>query len=155
MREAKTTTFWLTKKNLKKNPSEGDLLIFEELKKLLQPYEDRLEIRIPSPHHYELWTKDWVRLGAHSNRPNNKKFQFAGIGIFDKAVSLHFHPLFIDRSIKDKLKAELQHLLVGVAVMHFKNSIDDKVATELRDLFEIGWECYKKLKFVRQERILY
>jgi hypothetical protein len=155
MREAKTTTFWLTKKNLKKNPSEGDLLIFQQLKKLLQPYEDRLEIRVPNPHHYELWTKDWVRLSARDHRPNNKKFQFAAIGIYDKKVSLHFHPMFIDRSIKDKLKVELKIVVAGVAVLHFKNTIDDKVAAELRDLFEIGWECYKKLKFVRSERVLY
>lgn len=155
MKEAKTATFWLTKKNLKKNPSKDDLLIFQQLKKLLQPYEDRFEIRIPTPHRYELWTKDWVRLRAQNHRPNNKKFQFAAIGIFDKSVSLHFHPLFIDRSIKDKLKIELRLVLAGVAVMHFKNSIDDATAVELEELFKIGWVCYKKLGFVRTESILY
>jgi hypothetical protein len=151
MKLDRTTTFWMTDKYLKKNPSEVDLLIFQQLKKLLHPYEDWLEVRSHSPHRYELWTKDWVRLSRHKN----KKFQFAAIAIYDQGVSLHFHPLFIDRSISDKLKEELQLLLAGVAVLHFKNSINDKVAAELQDLFEIGLECYKKLKFVRSEKILF
>lgn len=88
-------------------------------------------------------------MATYFHRPKNKKFQFAALAIYEKHISLHFHPLFMDRSIKDKLKMELLILSAGVAVFHFKD-VDDKIKVEVQELFKIGWECYQRLKFVRQ-----
>jgi hypothetical protein len=116
---------------------------------LLQPYEERLEIRTNTSHHYELWTKDWVHLNSYFHHPNNKKIQFAAIGIYSRYVSLHFHPVLIDRNLKGKLSPALTDSLKRAATFCFK-SLNEEVIKGLQELFEMGWLSYKELKFVRE-----
>jgi hypothetical protein len=144
MRITRTTTIYQDKRKKEIVPSENDLLIFQQLKDLLGFYVDSLEIRINTPQHYEVWTKDWVYIKTHLCR----KVQFAAIIIYEKHVGLHFHPLAIDRSIKDGLREEVQILSKGTAVFHFI-SWNEEIEKGIKELFEIGWACYKKLKLVR------
>lgn len=147
MKITKSTTTAHFKVKPPHNPLPELFIVFEQLKTLLRPYLPQLEVRSDKPYHYDLWTKEWVRIKVDYHRHRNTKIQFVAIWVHEKHVSLNFHPLFLDKTIRQNLSDELKKFSKGVAVLHF-SSLEMETMEALKKLFAEGWASYKKIRAV-------
>jgi len=86
-----STTGHILGRRKKVNPTSDALFLFEQLKTLLAPYEDKLDQKINTASHYELWTNEGYR--TTSLHPINKRgIQFAAIVIYAKHITFYFQP---------------------------------------------------------------
>lgn len=144
-RKTSTTGHILTRRK-KVTPSSQDILMFDQLKTLLLPYKDLLDIKVNTADHYELWTNEGYR--TTSLHPVNKRgIQFAAIMIYTGHITFYFQPLYIDSSLKEALGESLKPFFRGKSCFHLKE-VTDQITHDIKELLKKGWQSYQKLGLV-------
>lgn len=116
--------------------------IFEELKKLLQPYSKKLTVKGDSEKgyslyhigHYEMWGREFEELF------------FASTSIMKNFVGFYFFPIYTHPK-KFELDPELKKMLKGKSCFHVKE-LTPQVKKKIAALLKEGYALYKKGKFV-------
>ena len=108
--------------------------VFEELKSILQPYEENLTIVHDTAGHYYLNTPA---------QETQKKEEFFGAAqIKKKYVAFHLMPIYyypeLLNSVSEKLKGSMQ----GKSCFNF-TSVDKTLFQELKALIEASFEKYR------------
>ena len=124
-------------------------LIFEQLKAAIKPYVDEFELATNNAVKYELLTKEYQQIKDRYYNLRLKKIQFASIEIIEKNVSLHFQPVLFDPSIKDKIPEGLSQLVEGKSFTFHFSTINPELLAQVGILYELGYLCYKELKYVK------
>jgi hypothetical protein len=145
MRVTKTSATTHLKK--KKFPiTENRRLSYNQMTALLQPYEHYFH-KIAEPELvYELWT-DYVFRTSTSN-PKNKRILFASVVIYEKFNAFYFHPLYVDDMLIESLHPSLQNMMTGRTSFHF-TELNEQVIALFTDLLKAGFECYRRMGWVR------
>lgn len=127
-------------------PSSPLYPLFDELKKMLKPYELSLATKTDNDLQYELWTKHQFR--TSSFHPTGKQgVLFAAVVIYMKHVSLYFYPIYANKSLKEELPESLFIRLKGKSCFHFTELTDDQ-RSDLTNLLKSGWDFYKEQGWV-------
>ncbi len=131
-----------TKRNAparRKDKKAGDFAaVFAGLKKILEPYEERLSVLPYRPEFYCLQTR-----GAG---PNGKPVWFAAVRMGKNYVSYHFMPIYMNPGLQKRISPELKKRMQGKACFNF-NAVDSQLFRELEDLTAAGFEGYRAKKF--------
>lgn len=119
-----------------KNP---DLIpLFNEAKKLLQPYAKHFTVRRDEPGYYDLWSeRDLVIAGR-----KRKEVFFAGLIIQKSYVGFYYMPIYTDVSAAEFFGPELLALLKGKSCFYLKE-ITPKIRKQMSEALAAGYEMYK------------
>ena len=148
LRKTSTTGHILVRKK-KVTPTRQDLSLFEQLKALLLPYKDRLELKVNTADHYELWTNEGYR--TTSLHPVNKRgIQFAAIMIYAEHITFYFQPLYLDAILKEGLTESLKPFFRGKSCFYLK-ALTEQLCNDLKELLQKGWESYQKMGLVLRD----
>ena len=120
------------------------LAIFNEVKKLVKPYEKgAIKARIDIEGKYDLWSeKEMTALGK-----KRTEMAFTTIILQSSYVGFYFMPVYCCESVKEKLGEELTKTLKGKACFHIKNT-DPLIMKQIKEAMKLGYEGYKKLSWV-------
>lgn len=110
------------------------LLIFRELKKILQPYEEYLDCKSDLSGDYYLDTKHLMK--------NNKQLFFGSVKINKNYVSYHLMPIYVNPDLLKNITENLKRRMQGKSCFNFK-SIDKELLKELSSLTKAGYQYYK------------
>ncbi|MDH5721558.1 MAG: DUF1801 domain-containing protein [Spirochaetia bacterium] len=131
------------KTKLKKNSSEELYAIFNELKKMISKYENRLFPKNDNKDRYELWSRKDIII---ENR-KRKEVYFAGIIKQKSYVGFYYMPVYVDTSLKDVFQPELLSLLKGKSCFHIKK-LDSTIKKQIKFALKTGFSLYKKRGWV-------
>lgn len=149
IRKTSTSSHLARRKKKKVIPTAQDIYLFNQLKELLKRYEERLDLKIDTEYHYELWTKDGYR--TTSMHPVTRMgIQFAAIIIFPTHITFYFQPLYLDATIKAELTERLKRYFRGASCFHF-NELTDELKTDLEELLKKGWMSFRKLGIIKRD----
>lgn len=109
-------------------------VVFEELRKLLQPYAARLTITADSPGHFHLY--------AEYHPKYKKAIYFGGVEINKSYVSFHLIPVYAFPDLLQTASPELKRRMQGKSCFNFK-AVDGAVFGELGELTRRGFERFQ------------
>lgn len=136
----------MLKRRKKVIPSGLDIIKFEQLKTLLLPYKNLLEVKVNTDDRYELWTNEGYR--TNSLTPTNKRgIQFAAIMIYTDHITFYFQPLYLDNVLMETLPESLKPLFRGKSCFHLKE-VTDQISYDLQELLKKGWQSYQRMGLV-------
>lgn len=116
--------------------------IFNQLVTLLKPYSARLDIRINTPEHYELWTKHNFR-STNMNPKDKRGILFAGVLIMKRHVGLYVFPLHMNPELAIRMDEVLKPFWKGNSAFHFSEQLSELTLSRLSRLLDDGWEYYR------------
>jgi hypothetical protein len=120
-----------------KNP---DLLpLFEELKKLLVPYEEHFDPRRDEPGYYDLWYE-------HEVVVNDKKRDsvfFASLIVQKSYVGFYFMPVYTHEEAAELFGEELMKTLKGKSCFYIKD-LSPTIRAQIEEALAIGLELYRE-----------
>jgi len=117
--------------------------VFTAIKKEMAAYQPPLQPKTDTEQYYDLWSfKDLIIEGR-----KRKEVFFAGTIIQNGYVGFYFMPVYAEPRVKGLFKPELLKLLKGKSCFHVK-SLDDELATQIRQALADGFEIYKKRGWV-------
>lgn len=99
--------------------NEDLLPLFEELKRLLEPYAARFSVRADEPGRYELWSDVNI---APAGRPRHEPF-FAGLIVQKSYVGLYHLPIYVDPELRALLGPELLSTFKGKSCFYVRKLI--------------------------------
>jgi hypothetical protein len=119
-----------------KNPEL--LPLFEEAKKLLEPYAVDFTVRRDEPGYYDLWVeKDLVIEGRR-----RREVFFAGLIIQKSYVGFYFMPVYTDEEARAFFGPELLGLLKGKSCFYLKK-MTPEIRGQLEEALRRGRELYR------------
>ena len=119
-----------------KNP---DLIpLFDELKKLLAPYEKHFSPRKDEPGYYDLWYEHEVEV----NGKKRKSIYFAGLIIQKSYVGFYFMPVYTHEEAAGLFGEELMDTLKGKSCFYIKE-LTPAIKKQIREALKIGLRLYK------------
>ena len=119
-----------------KNP---DLIpLFDELKKLLIPYEKHFSPRKDEPGYYDLWYEHEVEV----NGKKRKSIYFAGLIIQKSYVGFYFMPVYTHEEAAGLFGEELMDTLKGKSCFYIKE-LTPAIKKQIREALKIGLRLYK------------
>lgn len=122
--------------------SDVQRLIFRQIVSLLLPYSTRLDTRINTPEHYELWTKHTFR--SPTMNPKDKRgILFAGVLIMKRHIGLYLYPLHINPELALNIDATLKPFWKGNSAFHFNEPLSELTVVKMTQLFDDGWGYYR------------
>jgi hypothetical protein len=149
IRKTSTSNHLIGRKKKKVIPTVQDIYLFRQLKELLKRYEERLDLKIDTDAHYELWTKDGYR--TTSMHPVTRTgIQFAAIMIFPTHVTFYFQPLYLDVTMRAELTERLKRYFRGQSCFHF-DELTDELKADLEELLRKGWISFRKLGIIKRD----
>jgi hypothetical protein len=114
--------------------------IFEELKKLLKPYEKgTIQVIGDSGGQFILSSKKKVEIEGRKR----DEIYFAGLLVQKGYVGFYYMPVYTQPEMKKIFKPELLKLLKGKSCFHIKK-LDNELKTQIKDALAAGYECYKE-----------
>lgn len=114
--------------------------IFDELKKLVKPYEKgSVRSRFDMQGKYDLWSEQPVEI-AGRKYPDTA---FVGLIVQSSYVGFYFMPVYTRAEVKPQLGPELLKTLKGKSCFHIR-STDKTVLKQVKDALKIGYDLYKK-----------
>lgn len=114
--------------------------IFNELKKLMQPYvKGHLIVRSDEPGQYGLWSDKIVEVFG---RKRNDLY-FGGLLIQKGYVGFYFMPVYADPVLLKQLHPDLVKCLKGKSCFHIKKN-DPALMQHAKDALKKGYDCYKE-----------
>ena len=124
-----------------KNP---DLIpLFEEAKKLLEPYAQKLTVRRDEPGYYDLWSeKDVVIAGR-----KRTEVYFAGLIIQKSYVGFYYMPVYTHDEAKEFFGPEMLRLLKGKSCFYLKE-LTPEIRAQMKDALTRGFALYKERGWV-------
>jgi len=124
--------------------SKTDLqLVFERLKKLLAPYEPKMDIAQNTSTMYLLNTRYLLK--------KNYPLMFAGVRLGKNYVSYHLMSIYARPGEKNAISPALKKRMQGKACFNFK-SVDEPLFKELAQLTNAGAKKFSDEKYVERLR---
>ena len=114
--------------------------VFNELKIILQPYQDGLDCNIDTPGEYYLDTKHQMK--------NKKALFFGAVKINKNYVSYHLMPVYVRPDLLKPVSVGLMKHMQGKSCFNFK-SVDKELFDELRILTKSGYDFYQKEGYLK------
>ena len=112
--------------------------LYSAIKKLIAPYaKGKYSVKADRPGQYELYYGNEIE---HLGR-KYPEISFAGLLIQKGYVGFYFSPIYVDLSLKNKLKSELIKTLKGKTCFHIKKE-DPVLLQQIKDALQIGYEYY-------------
>ncbi|HMQ53469.1 MAG TPA: hypothetical protein PKE64_19810 [Anaerolineae bacterium] len=113
--------------------------VFQELKKIMQPYAVELDCTSDDPGNFSLDTKQIMK--------NKKPLFFGAVQTKKNYVSYHLMPVYVNPSLLDNISHDLKKRMQGKSCFNFK-ATDDELFKELSALTQAGYESYKQAGYV-------
>jgi hypothetical protein len=110
--------------------------VFEELKKLVEPYAGRVLKPRAKPG-------DYILIGPPSPRWQGREVWFGGVQIKKNYVSYHLMAVYAFPDLLDGLSPELKKRMQGKSCFNFK-TVDRSLFKELGALTKRGYQRFKK-----------
>ena len=110
--------------------------VFEELKKLVEPYAGR----VLKPH---AKPGDYILIGPPTPRSQGREVWFGGVQIKKNYVSYHLMAVYAFPDLLDGLSPELKKRMQGKSCFNFKTA-DKVLFKELGALTKKGYQRFKK-----------
>ena len=124
-----------------KNP---DLIpLFEDLKKLLAPYEKHFDTRRDEPGYYDLWSEREVMV---NDRKRDSVF-FASLIIQKSYVGFYFMPVYTHEEAKELFGEELMATLKGKSCFYIKE-LTPVIKRQIKDALKVGLGLYRERDWV-------
>lgn len=120
------------------------LTIFEEIKKMLIPYEKGT---------MKLFGGDEGKVMLISKKPveiaGRKKDElwFASLLVQKGYVGFYYMPVYGDPKIKEMIGAELMKCLKGKACFHIKK-FDEQIFSQIKDALKLGYDRWHKFNWI-------
>jgi hypothetical protein len=114
---------------------------FNELKKILAPYQAKLNVIADKPDRYELETNHVMK--------NKHRMYFGGVRRGKNYVSFHLMPIYGLPDLRAKISPELRKRMQGKSCFNF-TSVDEKLFKELRQLTKEGFARFTSKEFYSQ-----
>ena len=113
--------------------------LFEELKKLLVPYEKYFSPRRDEPGYYDLWLEREVVIDGRKR----DSIYFAGLIIQKSYVGFYFMPVYTHEEAAGLFGSELMATLKGKSCFYIKELTSD-IEQQIRDALDIGLRLYQE-----------
>ena len=113
--------------------------VFDALKALLLPFDEKMERVTDEPQHYYLNTRHIMK--------NNKPLFFAAIKVNKRYVSFHLMPVYVFPELLNDTSPQLKARMQGKSCFNFKQ-VDPHLFSELGHLVEAGANAYKKAGYL-------
>lgn len=113
--------------------------IYEELKKLLLPYEKGHLKAMQAAGQYHLISNKEVEIAG---RKRNDIY-FTSLLVQKGYIGFYYIPVYANPEIKRDLKPELLKCLKGKSCFHIKR-LDDELRTQIKDALKVGHSYYEK-----------
>jgi hypothetical protein len=113
--------------------------IFDELKRILQPYEPKLAVVKDTPKAYYLTT--------YTIGPSKHPIWFGGAQIGKSYVSFHLIPVYSSPKLLEGMSPALKKRMQGKSCFNFK-TVDRRLFSELKALTRAGYAEFKKIEWV-------
>ncbi len=111
---------------------------FNQLKALMQVYENQLILKADKPDNYYL--------DMPVKRSDGYAFAFGGVQIKKNYVSYHLLPVYGNPKLLEPISDKLKKRMQGKSCFNFK-TLDDDLLAELKDLTQKSFETYIKTDF--------
>ena len=117
-------------------PAQNDfLIVFEQLKSILQPYAKHLTVKTATPNTYYLD-------GPYSEKWKKELF-FGSAQIKKNYVSFYLMPVYMYPELLKNISPELKKRMQGKSCFNFKK-VEPVLFEELKDLTRQGVEKFKQ-----------
>ena len=127
-------------------------LVFDQLRELIMPYSKWLITRVNSDRQFELWTNHVFR-STSFHAKDKRGILFGGLMISRTHVGFYFYPLYVLKTLGDKLTGELQLYRKGESsAFHFSEPLHESLQQEFTDLLQEGWNLYAENHWVSDSR---
>lgn len=127
--------------------TDAQRAIFSQVVALLLPYSTRLDTRINSPEHYELWTRHNFR--SSSMNPKYKRgILFAGASIMKKHIGLYLYPLHINPVLIETIDEAIRPFWKRNSAFHFNKPLSELTLSKLTLLLDEGWQYYRQNQWI-------
>jgi hypothetical protein len=113
--------------------------VFLELKAILQPYAEQLDVKVD--------TDSELYIDTHHIQKNKKPLFFGTVQIKMNYVSYYLMPVYVDPGLLDGISAKLKKRMQGKSCFNF-SEIDRVLFEELGQLTEAGFASYKEQDFI-------
>ena len=121
-------------------PGKTDLRpVFEQLKKILTPYEPKMDIAQDTGTMYMLNTRYLLK--------NNYPLMFGGVRLGKNYVSYHLFSVYTTPGDAQTISPELKKRMQGKACFNF-TTVDERLFKELAKLTKAGAKRFSDAKFV-------
>ena len=118
--------------------NEEMLPLFAEVKRLLDPYVQRLTVRKDEPGYFDLWSeKDIVIDGRRRT-----DVCFCGVVIQKSYVGFYFMPLYADDDLSSVFGPDLLATLKGKSCFHIKG-MTPQLKLQIVAALDAGWRLYE------------
>ena len=122
-------------------PTQVDFeTVFEQLRKILEPFEPHLLVKADAPGNYSLDT-------PYSEQYKKEMF-FGAVQINKNYVSYHLMPVYVFPDLLDGVSPELRARMQGKSCFNFR-ALDRKQVKELARLTQKSFTRLKRAKLVR------
>lgn len=118
--------------------NENLIDLYQQLKKLMKPYENPLIPKFDLDSKYDLWSIKPVEIDGRKK----KEVSFAGLIIQSTYVGFYFMPIYSDTDLKSVFGTELLSCLKGKSCFHIKK-LDDNLKEQISGALKIGYDLYK------------
>jgi hypothetical protein len=112
---------------------------YAALKKILVPYEKKLNVSTAKPGRYWLETK----CAAYKGKP----FLFAGVSMNKNYVGYFLMPIYVKPKLAESISPELKKCLHGKSCFNF-TAPDPKLFKELASITRAGFSLYQDKEFL-------
>jgi hypothetical protein len=113
--------------------------IFNELKNILNKYEDLLSVKKNEEGYYDLWSLKDIEIDGRKR----KEIFFSGLIIQKSYVGFYFMPIYSDTNLKEVFKPELLKHLKGKSCFHIKK-LDEELKSQISEALQVGFELYRE-----------
>ena len=113
--------------------------LFDDLKKLLAPYEKYFSPRKNEPGYYDLWLEREVVVDGRKR----DSIYFAGLIIQKSYVGFYFMPVYTHEEAAGLFGNELMATLKGKSCFYIKE-LTPAIEQQIQDALKIGLRLYKK-----------
>ncbi len=114
--------------------------VFEQLRKILEPFEPNLLVKVDAPGSYSLDT-------PYSEQYKKEMF-FGAVQINKNYVSYHLMPVYVFPDLLDGVSPELRARMQGKSCFNFR-TLDPKQVKELARLTQKSFTRLKRANLVR------
>lgn len=113
--------------------------VFDELRAILQPYADRLDVKKDQ--------EDEFYLDTFFVQKNKLPLFFASVKIQKHYVSYYLMPVYVDPPLLEGISPGLKKRMQGKSCFNFKQS-DPQLFQELAKLTRVGFAFYQEQGFI-------
>lgn len=113
--------------------------VFAELRSLLAPYAEKLDIKKDNETEFYVDTR-------HIQK-NKKPLFFGAVRTNERYVSFHLMPVYVKPELLERLSPSLKSRMQGKSCFNF-TEVDEPMFKELASLTEQGFQSYKEQGYV-------